>query len=279
VKFWKAHGLGNDYLVFERDDTEPVLEAALVRALCDRHRGVGADGILEPASGEGRADHGVRIWNPDGSVAEKSGNGLRIYARWLHSERGAANEFSVWTGSCRVVCQVRADGIAVEMGHASFEPADVPVHADGPLVGGLLTLTTTTLSVTAVGVGNPHCVTFSDGDLDALPWRSWGAEIERHPRFPNRTNVQFVRVLGRSRAEIRIWERGAGETHASGSSSCAVAAAGVRTGRLDRGRIRVDMPGGVLFVTVSDTGLLLEGPVEVVGRFTLSPLWSRPGAR
>lgn len=271
MKFWKAHGLGNDYLVFEGGRRAGELSAPKVRVLCDRYRGIGADGILEPFETQA-ADFGVRIWNPDGSVAEKSGNGLRIYARWLVSERGSPERFSVWTGACLVQCAVGEAGISVEMGAPSFDPRVVPVLSDGELVEGELVLSDQTLTVTAVSMGNPHCVVFRDGDaLDALPWRVWGPRIEQHPRFPNRTNVQFAKCISRTEVDIRIWERGAGETQASGSSSCAVAAVGVRTGRLNAGRVRVSMPGGVLFVTVGPEGLLLEGPVEVVGRFELSP--------
>jgi diaminopimelate epimerase len=273
VKLYKAHGLGNDYLVLE--DAAP-LDADLVVALCDRHRGVGGDGILEPFAAGDAADFGVRIWNPDGSIAEKSGNGLRIFARWLVSERGAPPRFSLWTGSCRVVCDVEEDAIRVDMGDASFEPADVPVQAEQPLIDGELVLSNRVLSVTAVGIGNPHCVIFREEPLESLPFREWGAEIERHPRFPNRTNVQLARVLDRHTVEILIWERGAGVTLASGSSSCAVAAAGVRTGRLDPGCIEVRMPGGTLFVTVAGASLRLSGPVELVARIDVAPAWLRP---
>lgn len=270
MTFWKAHGLGNDYLVCE---DELLLDAGLVRALCDRNRGIGADGILQPLPPPGNADYAVRIWNPDGSVAEKSGNGLRIFARWLQSERAAPPVFSVWTGACSVTCEATATAVTVEMGAATFEPARIPLVAPTELVDGELAVGNEVLTVTAVGMGNPHCVLFRQESLDALPWRRWGSEIEHHPRFPNRTNVQFARVRDRSSVEIRIWERGAGETQASGSSSCAVVAAGVRTGRLSAGRVRVSMPGGELFVTVSATGTLLEGSVEVVGRFTLHGSW------
>ena len=270
MKLYKAHGLGNDYLVLE--DGAP-LDPALVVAICDRHRGVGGDGILEPFDAGADADYGVRIWNPDGSVAEKSGNGLRIFARWLVAERGAPRQFSLWTGSCRVSCDVEAESIVVDMGDASFEPADVPVSAAAPLIDGELALSSGVLTVTAVGLGNPHCVVFRTEPLESLPFRAWGAEIERHPRFPNRTNVQLARVLARRVVEILIWERGAGETLASGSSSCAVAAAGVRTGRLDPGRIEVRMPGGTLWVTVSGASLRLEGPVERVARIEVEPEW------
>ena len=276
MRLYKAHGLGNDYLVLEDG---AALDAALVAAVCDRHHGVGGDGVLEPFSAGAAADYGVRIWNPDGSIAEKSGNGLRIFARWLVSERGAPPRFSIWTGFCRVVCDVEAEAIRVDMGEVSFEPANVPVEASAPLVDGELSLSDGVLSVTAVGIGNPHCVIFRDEPLETLPFRRWGEEIERHPRFPKRTNVQFARVIDRNTVEIVIWERGAGETMASGSSSCAVAAAGVRTGRLDAGRIEVRMPGGTLYVTVAGASLRLEGPVEPVARIEVDASWLQARAR
>jgi diaminopimelate epimerase len=274
VRFWKAHGLGNDYLVLE---TAHALDAALVRRLCDRHRGIGSDGILQPTPPTLDADFGVRIWNPDGSIAEKSGNGLRIFARWLRTTAAAATDrFSISTGPCRVDCQTTATAVRVEMGAPTFVASEIPVLAPGgraELVEGMIDLSDGPLTVTAVGIGNPHCVVFRTEPLDTLPWRRWGVELERHPRFPHRTNVQVARVAGPSELEIRIHERGAGETQASGSSACAVAAAAVRTDRLAPGRVRVAMPGGSLWVTVSPVGLLLEGPVEGVGHFDLDPAW------
>jgi diaminopimelate epimerase len=270
VQLIRSHGLGNDYLVLESGET---MTPQWVQALCDRHSGVGGDGVLEPFETE-RGDYGVRIWNPDGSVAEKSGNGLRIFARWLVDERGAPSRFTVWTGSCLVGCEVDGDALAVEMGQATFVPAEVPVLGEAPLLDAPLKVGIETLPVIAVGVGNPHCVVFEDLSLDELPWRTWGPLIEHHEWFPRRTNVQFARVLDARTVEIRIWERGAGETSASGSSSCGVAAAGVRTGRLKPGRITVQMPGGTLWVTVrEDYSLRLEGPVQVIGRVEVHPDW------
>ncbi len=263
---WKAHGLGNDYLVLE--EGRP-LSPDLARRICDRHRGPGGDGILEPADA-GACDHGVRIWNPDGSTAEKSGNGLRIYAWWLARERGAGVDFTVWTQSERARCRVGADAVAVEMGRFRLDPREIPLTSDGPWLDHVVG----ELAVTAVGMGNPHAVVWRDEPLDGLPWREWGAKLEIHPAFPNRTNVQVARRIDRSTVEIRIWERGAGETSASGSSACGVAASGVATGRLDRGEIRVIMPGGALAVTIgADDEVQLVGPVGVVGRFTLDPAW------
>ena len=264
MRLIRHHGLGNDYLVLE---SGPSLTPDLVRAICDRHTGVGSDGILEPVRPSlAGADHTVRIWNPDGSIAEKSGNGIRIFARW--AAQGPPETMSIHTTFDLVHAWVTGDDVRVEMGRARFGASEIPAlnsRIDQPIPE-------VERPVVAVGVGNPHCVTF----IDAFPedWAALGARIEVHPWFPNRTNVQFARVIGPDTVEIRIWERGAGVTSASGSSSCAVAAAAVRTGRLQAGRITVVMPGGTLHVTVrEDWGLVLEGPVERVATIDVDPAW------
>ncbi len=257
TELFKAHGLGNDYLVWMGEDA---LGPGRVRALCDRHGGPGADGVLEPTP-SARADHGVRIWNPDGSVAEKSGNGLRIYARWLVDFRGAPPRFTVDTGHDVVRCEVLGEVVRVWMGRARLPGSPTAVEVDDRRIEGV-----------AVDVGNPHFVCFVE-EMDRVPWRRWGAAIEVHPAFPRRTNVQFARVVDGA-LHLRIWERGAGATRASGSSACAAAAAAVHTGRLPRGPVAVHMPGGTLRVEVGDDDeLVLEGPVTPVGRFTLDPRW------
>ena len=277
IPFAKGHGLGNDYIVLrEADLGRPLSVQAIVR-ICDRNWGVGSDGILllVPTA---RADFGLRIFNPDGSEAEKSGNGLRIFAKYLvdHGYARAAT-FSVDTKGGVVECQCHVrDGrvafVTVEMGRATFRAPEIPMSGqDREVVGVPLQLADgTALSVTAVSVGNPHCVVFVDR-LDTAECRRLGPLIERHAAFPNRTNVQFVQVAGRNTLDILIWERGAGYTLASGSSSCGVAAAAVRNGLCDRGRVHVRMPGGELVVEVRpDWSLRLEGPVEEVYRGTLS---------
>ena len=257
MRLWRAHGLGNDYLILESG--EPV-DAGLVRALCDRHWGVGGDGVLEPTEAMD-ADHGVRIWNPDGSIAEKSGNGLRIFARWL-ADRGAGSSFTVSTGHDVVTCWVDDEAITVAMGVARVEPErDLEVHG-------------VTYRVVPVDLGNPHCVLFVD-DFDGLAWRAIGAQIEVHPAFPNRTNVQFAKVTGPARMRARIWERGAGETEASGSSACAVVAAAADTGRISAEAVVVGMPGGQLWVELQGSHIRLRGPVQPVGRFEVDPRWRR----
>lgn len=275
IHFWKGHGLANDYLVLDGRAPDFPLTPPAVRLLCDRHRGVGSDGLLLQVDTT-TADFGLRIVNPDGSEAEKSGNGLRIFARWLVEERQAPPVFSVATAGGVVGCECRlTDGrvtsVAVEMGRATFRAADVPLRdVDGEAVRVPLDVGGERLLVTAVSVGNPHCVVFVP-EPDEAQLARLGPLIERHPRFPARTNVQLACARTRAAVEIRIWERGAGATLASGSSSCAAAAAAVREGRCDPGRITVRMPGGELAVDVRpDWGLRLDGPVVAVCAGVLS---------
>ncbi len=281
MRLRKYHGLGNDYLVLETAaPLDPPLDAARVRALCDRHRGPGADGVLEPLpirrgeDGRFTSQYAVRIWNPDGSRAEKSGNGLRILARWLRDQRAAPPEFSVEIRTFeqavgRVRCRVGPPGqgeVEVEMGQARFEAEAVPCAR--ALLDSPVEIEGVELRLSAVGLGNPHCVVMLDSaqQLDTSPWRAWGAALEHHPLFPNRTNVQFV-ALDAQGPQARIWERGAGETQASGSSACAVAAVCRRLGRVGE-QVEVRMPGGALQVSLdAELNVLLRGPVEEVGTF------------
>lgn len=272
MRFQKYQALGNDYLVLETDG-ERALIPSLIRRICNRHFGVGSDGILlESAPGPG-ARFGLRILNPDGSEAEKSGNGLRIFARFLWDEgRVTAEPFIVSTRGGDVTCQVRPGGqqVFVEMGKASFDSARIPVA--GPpreVVGEVLPIGNTSLRFTAVTVGNPHCVVHLDEVSPELAQRL-GPILETHPLFPNRTNAQFVKVLDRHRLQIEIWERGAGYTLASGSSSCAAAAASVRLGLCER-EVTVSMPGGDLQIGVSaDYALTMLGPVQKVAEGVLA---------
>ena len=264
MRFHKYQALGNDYLVLESGGVD--LPGAAVRALCDRHHGVGADGVLvEDKAPDGRL--AVRIVNPDGSEAEKSGNGLRIFARYLWDRGRVADElFEVVTQGGTVRCQVRDAGrlVFVAMGAASFDSATIPVA--GPrreVVDEALEVGGEPLRITAVTVGNPHCVVFVAEPTEALA-RRLGPALETHPLFPHRTNVQFVQVVDLHRITMEIWERGAGYTLASGSSACAAAAAAVRLGACD-GDVTVAMPGGELAIGVGPGfELTLLGPVAKV---------------
>ena len=264
----KSHGLGNDYLVVEPAllSAGVTLTPATVRLICDRHRGVGSDGILEllPATGEaGR--FGLRIWNPDGSVAEKSGNGIRIFAKYLYEHGHATTtEFTVATpgGDAAVALALTGDegrvaAVTVDMGTATFDPR-THLNVEGH-----------DLDVTILSVGNPHCVVLVP-DLDTVDFARLGPAIEHHPAFPARTNVQFAMPLNDRVVRALIWERGAGETQASGSSSCAVAAACHRRGLVGT-EVTVAMSGGDLAVRIGEDGRLwLHGPVEEVCRGAFS---------
>lgn len=275
-RFVKLHALGNDYIVLEAQELDFPLTPEAVRRLCDRHFGVGSDGVLVRVSSE-RADFGLRIYNPDGSEAEKSGNGLRIFAKYLY-EHGLARvpEFTVETTGGVVRCDVEVRGgrvaqVTVDMGEATFSSPRIPVRgAEREVVDEPLEVEGRTVRITAVNVGNPHCVVFTP-DLSSVDFYRLGPALERHPAFPQRTNVQFAQVLGPDRVRIRIWERGAGETLASGSSACAVAAACVRRGLTGR-QLHVEMDGGVLWVSV-DEGfrLRMAGPASEVYAGALAP--------
>jgi len=241
MRLFRAHGLGNDYLLVEDG---PPMTAELVRALCHRHTGVGSDGVLEPGHGT------LRIWNPDGSEAEKSGNGLRIWAWWA-ARRGAISPMAVETKGGRVVCHVQGERVRVEMGVAR-------IGVEAVLAG---------TPCRRVDLGNPHAV------VEGIPhdWRQLGPAIEAS--VPGRTNVQFCVTTGPNRVEARIWERGAGETMSSGSSACAIAASSVFAGHVVS-PVSVDMPGGTAVVHVGDDfRVMLDAPVEPIGVIEVDGAW------
>ena len=270
-RFWKAHGLGNDYLVWSDGllSHSNEMTAERVVQICDRHRGLGSDGVLEPKT-SARADVGLQIWNPDGSKAEKSGNGIRIFAWWwaVIQKRVSGNTvFTMDTGTDVVSCTVdRTTGLVdVEMGQATFVPEAIPT-AEVVWNRRLIMPCGTSVQAYTMGIGNPHCVVFVDSpeQFDEVPWRAWGAFLERHMLFPNRINVQFATILDHQTIEIRIWERGAGETEASGTSSCAVACVAHKLEKVGP-KIAMKMPGGVLNVDIDkDWNVRLCGPVESI---------------
>jgi diaminopimelate epimerase len=264
--FRKYHGLGNDYLVIDPIDFpfNPVPEA--VRAVCDRNYGVGSDGILlgPLTGGSGPA---LRIFNPDGSEAEKSGNGLRIFSWYLH-ERGHVPdvEFPILTkgGPVRArIVDASAKLIRIDMGTPSF---DARVFAAGAGIPEILdreyAFAGEACRIGFVSMGNPHCVVLGKAVSEELA-RRLGPVIEHAPLFPARTNVQFLEVVSPSELRIEIWERGAGYTLASGSSSCAAAAVARRLG-LVGDQVVVRMPGGRLKLDFEGGAVLMTGPVEKV---------------
>lgn len=261
--FVKSHGLGNDYVVVDSARFGIPLTPERVRLLCHRHLGLGSDGILEVTATDDRFQ--VKIWNPDGSLAERSGNGLRIAAKFLSDHNYTIESaFAIETVAGPVRTQVykesgRVSAVRLEMGRASIDRAVKSLDVQG-----------NRLDVTVVSVGNPHCVVFGQPHTrDRL--FTLGPLVENHAKFPKRINVQLVSPESRDRVRALVWERGAGHTLASGTSACAVAAACFDRDLAD-GRVTVVMEGGQLEVEVDDDlSIIMTGPVEEVFAGTVSP--------
>ena len=267
MKFHKYHALGNDYIVLDPAEIGGLPSTEAVRRICHRNFGVGSDGILFGPSETSEADFGLRIFNPDGSEAEKSGNGLRIFARYLWDCGKVGSEaFTILTPGGVVEAKVSEDGtsVTIEMGRVSFDSTKIPVA--GPaleVIDEVIEVEGEEIKFCAATIGNPHCVIVCD-EVSEAQARRLGPAIENDERFPNRTNVQFMKVLDRGNIRIEIWERGAGYTLASGSSSCAAAAVAHRLGLCDS-HITVHMPGGELAVRVNDDySVTMTGPVTKV---------------
>jgi diaminopimelate epimerase len=244
VRFWKWHALGNSYLIVDEQ-----LDADLARRLCDLRYGIGSDGVVEVVGLNGAAAE-IVIWNPDGSVAEFSGNGSRIAAAWL-GVRAGTPQVTIQVAGRVYPAAIRDDG-TVAMGVGDVEVGETEtIELGGERV-----------ELTAVSVGNPHAVVRLAGDRDDL--LRLGPQIELHERFPERTNVQLVDVVGPNELTVLVWERGAGETSASGSSAVAAAAAAVANGWCES-PVSVRMPGGELRVELDDdAAIALVGPAEEI---------------
>ncbi|MCA9473249.1 MAG: diaminopimelate epimerase [Nitrospirales bacterium] len=274
-QFFKGHGLGNDYIALDPATLTFKLTPRIIRRICDRHWGVGSDGILALHPGK-KADFGLRIYNPDGTEAEKSGNGLRIFGCYLYATKKTKKRtFSVQTkgGLTQVHLGVNGHGFVgeatVEMGRASFQPIALPCTLRVPeLIQQPVKAAGQSLRFMGVSVGNPHCVVFKEKGT------SWtredlleiGPELENHTIFPKRTNVQLAVPTGPKSISILIWERGAGETQASGSSACAAASAAIRLG-LVKSPVTVKAPGGNLEISIDPQfNITMKGPVAEVAR-------------
>lgn len=274
MTFHKYHALGNDYLVLDPSEAPELPDPEAIRRICHRNFGLGSDGILFGPLPAENADFGLRILNPDGSEAEKSGNGLRIFARYL-SDRGKVGKapFEVETPGGVVRCVVSADKrlITVDMGQVSFEAEKIPVTGfEGPVVDKSIELNGQAYRMFAATIGNPHCVLPMETISEELA-RDLGPLIETHPIFPNRTNVQFLKILDRRNIQIEIWERGAGYTLASGSSSSAAGAVARRMGAVGD-VLTVHMPGGRIELQIDASyAVRMAGPATRVGTMILDP--------
>jgi diaminopimelate epimerase len=274
MRFHKYHALGNDYLVMDPVDcpawTAPTPEQ--IRLICHRNFGIGSDGILWGPLPTSRANFGLRIFNPDGSEAEKSGNGLRIFSRFLFDQKKVTTEpFTIETPGGVVEARIHGEGelIAIDMGHVSFMSDRIPVT--GPareVLNESIRIQDRDFIYCAATIGNPHCVIPLPQISESLA-RQYGPAIETHSNFPSRTNVQFLRVLDRANIQIEIWERGAGYTLASGSSSSAAAAVAHRLGLVDKS-VTVHMPGGRIGIEIGeDFAIKMTGPVTRVAEGAL----------
>jgi len=276
MRFFKYHALGNDYIVLDPADFPgwKAPDEGQIRVICHRNFGVGSDGILWGPVPSAQADFGLRIFNPDGSEAEKSGNGLRIFSRYLWDQQIAEDSlFTVETPGGIVTAEIREGGklITVEMGKVSFDSAKIPVN--GPareVLGEQIEILGRAFTFSAATIGNPHCV-LPVTDLSPELARRYGPAIEVHPLFPRKTNVQFLKVIDRGTIQIEIWERGAGYTLASGSSSSAAAAVAHRLGLVDRA-VQVRMPGGTIGIQIGDDfAITMTGTVNKVAGGTMDP--------
>jgi diaminopimelate epimerase len=274
IGFTKYHALGNDYIVVDPVGLSGELTAHQIQRICDRHYGVGSDGILLGPYDHATCDFGLRLFNPDGGEFEKSGNGLRIFSRYLWDRGLVGTEpFTISTPGGIVTSQVhnRGRSVTVEMGTVSFDSRKIPVR--GPareVLDETLEIDGRELQYCAATVGNPHCVLLCDHQISAQEALQIGPHIETDVRFPNRTNVQFMTVLDRANIQIEIWERGAGYTLASGSSSCAAAAVAHRLGLCDP-QIAVHMPGGVIDISIRDDySITMTGSVTKICEGVLS---------
>ncbi len=274
--FVKTHGLGNEYIVLDSALLDFKLTPQAIRRLCNIHFGIGSDGIVLKVPSD-KADFGFRVYNPDGSEAEKSGNGLRIFCKYIYDLKHTQNrKFSVETLTDIVYADIvaeengRAALVQVDMGKAKFLSAQIPVRSEkSEFIAEKIQVGDREYEVNCVSVGNPHCVVIKE-ELDEQEVRKYGPLIENHPLFPNRINVQFAKVLGPHDAQMLIWERGAGYTLASGSSSCGASSVLVKRG-LVQGDLTMHMQGGDLKIRIDqEWNIRMTGEVREIVRGVLS---------
>jgi len=275
--FIKSHGLGNDYIVMDSESIDFKLTVDAIKRICNIHYGIGSDGILLKINSL-KADFGLKIYNPDGSEAEKSGNGLRIFCKYLYDYHFTKNKsFTVETLGGVVKAEIieeengKAKMISVDMGKAIFESKKIPVNSDeNEFIGKKIKAGDKEFEVNCVSVGNPHCIIIKD-ELDEDEIKTYGPLLEKHLIFPNKINVQFAKVITKKEAQILIWERGAGFTLASGSSSCAVACVLVKKGLIDKD-VTIRMKGGTLKIRIDDSwNIRMTGEVREIASGTLVP--------
>ncbi len=271
IEFTKYHGLGNDFiLVDNRHSSEPVVTPEQAVVLCDRHFGIGADGVIFALPGQNGTDYTMRIFNSDGSEPEMCGNGIRCLAKFIADLEGsdAKTLYQIHTGAGVISPELRSDGqVKVDMGVPRLLAAEIPTTlapADAKVIDVSIAVADRSWSVTCVSMGNPHCITFVE-DVSAIDLETVGPQFEHHQAFPQRTNTEFIQVMRSDYIKMRVWERGAGVTLACGTGACAAVVAGVLTGKCDS-TTSVELPGGVLQIEWSEASqrIYMTGPAQRV---------------
>ena len=277
IEFSKYHGLGNDFILLDnRHSSEPIVTAEEAVKMCDRHFGIGADGVIFALPGQDGADYTMRIYNSDGSEPEMCGNGIRCLAQFIADLEGKGQinkSFQIHTLAGIISPQLQEDGqVRVDMGIPNLMAAEIPTtlcSPDDKVIAQPLEVAGQSWSVTCVSMGNPHCITFVD-NTDHIDLEKIGPQFEHHPVFPQRTNTEFIQVVKSDYLKMRVWERGAGITLACGTGACASVVAGVLNGKCDR-VCTVELPGGCLQIEWSekDGRVYMTGPAEQVfkGRY------------
>lgn len=295
VKFTKMQGLGNDFILFEPKEFEkcfseeeknsPTAQAELAKKLCDRNFGIGADGIFVPVlkeddtlpnKGGQKGEIGWIFLQSDGSTSQMCGNGMRCFAKFVYDKKLIQKKkFAVGTGAGIIIPEILEDGtVKVNMNKPVLEPSKIPFKGESNM-GQKIEACGKEFSVNAISMGNPHCVIFSNGDINAEAF-DFGEEIERHPDFPQKTNVEFVKVISRDEINVAVWERGCGITLACGTGACASAVAAILSGQCDD-TVNVNLPGGSLIIEWAgnsqnpDSDVFMTGSADYVfkGSFTI----------
>jgi diaminopimelate epimerase len=267
LRFTKMHGLGNDFMVLDLVSQHAHIQPKHAKQWGDRHTGIGFDQLLlVEAPGTPDVDFRYRIFNADGSEVEQCGNGARCFARFVLDKRLTAKKLiRVETRSGIIELEVRNDGqIRVDMGAPRLTPAEIPFQADTQALSYGLQVDGQQVELAALSMGNPHAVLRVDA-INEAPVHALGAKIEQHPRFPQRVNVGFIQVIDRQRAQLRVWERGAGETQACGTGACAAAVAAISQGWM-QSPVLIDLPGGRLTIEWAGPGhsVFMTGPASRV---------------
>jgi diaminopimelate epimerase len=268
IPFTKMHGCGNDFIFIDCLQNDIPDLSAIAGRLCDRRFGIGADQLLTVHPSK-IADFKMEIYNADGSQVEMCGNGIRCFAKYVYEHGLTQNkELEVETLAGIIRPRIVGDLVEVDMGEPILEGRKIPVDADGQIVNRPLVVDGRTYTVTCVSMGNPHCVLYLD-DIESLDLVKIGPDFEHHPFFPKRVNTEFIKVLSPSEVNMRVWERGAGETWACGTGASAVAVAGVLGGKTER-KLRVHLKGGDLFIEWRDNNrVYMTGAAEEVFQGTV----------